>query len=494
MPKIIKNSLYSILTWIMPIVFTFILIPIAKDRLGVSTYGVYLMITTVVGFISMMNFGTAEALINKLSALNPKVDYKKINEYLNASILITIISSVFIMILTICFSSVFVHIFIKNSEGINAERLLVLTALSSCIFFVTSNILSFFKAIQKYNIPSYLNVGYTILQNVLMIAFLKAGYGIDELIYSMLFTNIVLLILSVVFLYVNYRKYRFGVMIKKTILSEIINFSKYSFLVGILNIILLNSDKLFISYFYNESAVTYYSVPSNLSIKIQQFIGVALNSLYPQISLYYHNNDINSLKNLYKKTFNYLVIFVLCTSIPAVMYSGKLMYFWMGSDFAIKSTLILRVSILAYELLAFSAIPYFFFYGMNKPGKNFIFSMLSGSLTIIFNIIFIPKMSGLGAALATLISCAACFIALNSSRKMLDISYKFLLDKLLSKYAIPVVCQVAISVLLLNIINNLLMVFLAGFISVFIFVIAYVKFGDLDEEEKKIVGKFFKTK
>src|SRR4029079_13787723 len=65
--NIIKNTSYSFLGYIAPIVFSIFVTPFMVRRLGLGDYGVYVLVSTIISFMFMADLGLGSAIVKYIS-------------------------------------------------------------------------------------------------------------------------------------------------------------------------------------------------------------------------------------------------------------------------------------------------------------------------------------------------------------------------------------------------------------------------------------------
>ena len=400
MRSIAKNSMFNILNWIVPIIIMMVTVPIYTKYLGSSDYGNLILMNTIISFLSLLNFGTGDSIIKYISE---EKNAKGMSKLINTSFILNMISSIITVSILLIFSNSILTNFIK-STNYYYRILLIILLLTILVNFITGNFACIFKGNNNYKIPSIINIAIYVGTNICSIILLLLGYKLLAIIIVNFIGSIIDFFVYIYFTKKIYRSYHFKIEFDYESFNKIFKYSLYSFLNSILAVIIFNSDKLFIAYYFNSKEVTYYTIPANLSQKIQQFVGASLASLFPVISQISKAYEKEELFKLLHNVNKFVCIFCLFICIPAITYSYRFLYYWIGSENATNGYIVFSILCIAYSLLAFSAIPYYFFNGIGLPKYNTYFSLLSGILNLTLNVILIPKYKILGAAIATLIS------------------------------------------------------------------------------------------
>lgn len=493
MNKFLKNSFFSVLSWIVPLVIMVITVPLFIKYLGNEQYGIYLLLTNIMSFINLLNFGTSDSVIKYVSELKD-YDFKKLNDIMNSSISINIITSFIIMLIIIIFKGVILKSFLKvNSNDPYYCSLLIIVAVTFVINFMTNNFISLFKGVENFFVPTIINIVNSIILNLVSIFLLIKGAKLNEI----LLLNLLFAIISLAVYYIEckriFPKYKFKLKFSKITFNKIFNFSKYAFLVSIFGLIIFNSDKLFIAYFFSTTMVTYYSVSANLAMKLQQFLSSAINAIFPKVSSMYANGKHNGIRYIYYKLIKFSTLFLVLILVPSTIYAYKLLNLWVGNSIAKNSYIALIILFFAYSFSGLMAIPYYFFYGLGMPKYNMYLSGIGAFLNIVLNIILIPKMNINGAAIATLVSNLYFLYGLIKVAKVIKLNLVSII-KLFKQILLILIPYVCICLILKHFIINIYMLIIIYIIDFLIFIFLYFRLRIADKDEVKYIKSFCNLK
>lgn len=166
----------------------------------------------------------------------------------------------------------------------------------------------------------------------------------------------------------------------------------------------VNSDVTILGILKDDSEVGIYSV----AVKIYTIVKTLLNAftvvLIPRLSYYVRSNEIDKYQELSKKAIGIIIVILVPALVGLFMVSQDVVAFIAGEEYA-NAAFALRILCGA---MGFALGAAFFVNGVLLPYKEdriILFSTLISSLVNLFlNFIFIPLLSGTGAAITTLIA------------------------------------------------------------------------------------------
>lgn len=257
----------------------------------------------------------------------------------------------------------------------------------------------FIQGLQKFNLILKINFFITLINLALSIAILLLGKHLLEIIILNFVISVTSLSLSFYCLrdYFLWRAPKLADVIFKDIYKYTISVS----LIFFIDIILMErSEVFFLKIFSSIEQVAFYSLSFNYVNKLMILLPGAISGvLMPAISGYQGINDEKSIKKTYLSASRYLVLITLPIMFGGFVVSDLLITILLGRDYLPVVPLI-RILLVSGTLSAIVAAASAVLYGVGKQNIILKIGLFAASLNIILDILLIPQLGGLGAALA----------------------------------------------------------------------------------------------
>lgn len=198
-------------------------------------------------------------------------------------------------------------------------------------------------------------------------------------------------------------------------------------------------DTIMLGFLADDKAVGYYSMALKISKVPMIFVGALGLVLIPQLSLSFHQNDIERFKLLISKSINFVITF----SFPIIFFilgiSDELIRTFAGEQF-IGAAMTLKILSIVVLLIGLSNI-----FGLQiltpmSKDKYLTFSVLLGTVvSISLNFILIPFYQEIGAAITNIIAelvVTGTTLYFASKFIKIEFDYSFILKSLF--YSIPI--------------------------------------------------------
>jgi O-antigen/teichoic acid export membrane protein len=359
---------------------------IISRALGPDNYGIYRFIIVIVtttyvisgvGIFESVNQSLATQKINKIAALK----YNYLVLICVSLLLITLFS-----IYKILFNSLFSN-----------ETLFILFLIYLIMYFndnAISNILKGEDLINQYNILSFLRI-FAVLSSIIILGLAGKVTILNVLIINII-AWLVYFILSIMLLSI-----RAGdLLVQKIYLKDFMIILKRGFKIQISNLsTLLNykSDIFILKIFSNFQAIGYYSVAVGLVERLWIIPESMRDIIYLEIAKNRKNSDF--VCSISRITFTFLSL----VSIILGVLASQLIPFIYSENY-ISSILPFILLLPGIVFFSLSKIIGSYFFAIDMTHYNAISSTIAFVINIVLNLILIPKIGIVGAAISTLIS------------------------------------------------------------------------------------------
>ncbi len=387
--NIAKNTSYLTIALVIQKIISFTYFAILARNIGPENLGKYyfaISFTTI--FSIFIDFGLTNVLTREIAKRQEKA-----REILGSVLAIKIVFT-FLVILAI-----FVVINLLNYPEITKQ----LVYLSSICIVLDSFTISYFGTIRAFHDLKFESLSSIIFQLIVMglgLFFLYSGYSLVFVMSALVMASIFNLLYSSSILFIKWRigiwpKFNFFVI--KNLLILAIPFALFA----IFQRLYMYFDTVLLSIFAGDVYVGYYQIPFKIIFALQ-FLPLAFTaSLYPAMSNYWLNNK-DQLVVTFERAVNYLIIISLPIAVGIVVLAGKIMLlFDTGYEEAILPLQIIMTAL----LFLFINYPIgSLLNACDKQKQNTINMAIVALVSLVLNLILIPKMQAVGASVTVLIT------------------------------------------------------------------------------------------
>ena len=392
--------------------------PILTAKLGQSEYGLYSLVTSIISYLTVLDFGFGNAIIIYTARYRVKNEKEKQEKLHGMFFLIYTIIGIIAGIIGL-FIWVNAKTLFANSMSVEeidkAKILLGILTFNLIVTFPLSVFSSIITAYEKFVFAKVLNLARIILNPIIMLILLNIGYKSIGLVILTTVLNITTLILNYIYCKTKLKiKLKFG-KLDISLLKEIMTYSVWVFLNSIIDKINLALDQFVLGIYVGTVAVATYSVAGNLNQMYMNFSTAISGVLLPRVTEMEERKASNQeFTDIFIKTgrVQYIIMALIITGF--VLYGREFInLMWVGPEYD-------QSYFIACILMIPITIPLIQNVGINiLQAKNlykfrviilFIFAVMNVIISI-----FLSKMYGsIGAALGTAITLiCGTIIAMN---------------------------------------------------------------------------------
>jgi O-antigen/teichoic acid export membrane protein len=433
-----------------------ILLPILTKTLDAELYGIWSLILVTIALLTPLALLQLNQAMTRFLAAEE--DKKKISKGVSSIfIAVFLIGAALSLVIFAGAKPLAVTLF----GGANAEPFIKIAAFVLFITVIDQIVSQYFRAFRQMKRYSFFMILQTVGEVSLIAYFVSAGLGLFGALYSLLAVRA--LTFTIGFLLVTSE-------IKITtpqisLLRPYLFFSLPLIPFMLCAWIVTLSDRYVIGYFMSIDAVGVYSACYALGSMAQFFISPLWIVLFPATTNLYEKNQIPELKNHLKYSLKFFLMFAIPASFGLSVLSKSLLGVLTTPKF-IEGYLIVPIVAVGVVLFSSSTIMGNILMLVKRTKTLSLIYGISALINIMLNIILVPLIGILGAAIATLMTFMVHLVVIGKiSFKELsfDVDPKFIIKSLISSSIMGLIIlrlnPISISAILISITAGAVMYF-----------------------------------
>lgn len=381
------NIIYSFLIKFGNIIINLLYVPLLINYLGTEEYGIWLILTSILGWFSFFDIGIGNGLRNKFAEAKAQGDIELARIYVSTTYATM---SIIFLAVGLIFSSI-IPLFdwkvIFNTEAMSNNNL-VYIVLVVFIFFILRFITQIISVILLADQRTALSSSFNLISNIIiLIIILIVKYFLPSslLLLGLILSGIPVLVFILASIYLfkkDYYNFRPGKsFIDFKYAKPIFNLGMKFFIIQISGIIFFSATNLIITQAYSPNEVTVYNIALKYFSVVNMFFGIILTPFWSAITDAFAVNDYNWIRETISK-LKYSAMVISGITLIMLFVSPTVYVLWIGKDLHIPFSLSVAMAISSLIYIFFS--PYVHF--LNGTGKI----KLNTYLVVIQSIIYIP--------------------------------------------------------------------------------------------------------
>ena len=402
-----------------------ILLPILTKTLGAEMYGIWTLILATVSLLmplALLQLGFA--MTRFLAAEKDKAKISKgFSSIFAAASFTAFVLSLLIFILA---EPLAVAVF----GGVGATYFVKLSAFLVLLATLDQVIIEYFVAFRQMERYAVFRILHTVGEIALIGYLVLSGYGLFGAIISLLVVKALIFAAGVLVVGREVGVSKPSIAVIKSYLPFCLPIIPTGLCYWFINL----GDRYVIGYFMDISAVGIYSAAYGLGSLVAFFFAPISTVLLPTITNLYENNKIEELKTHLKYSLKFFLMFAIPSLFGLSILSKSLLRTLTTSEF-VSGYLIVSIIALATILFNCSSINMNIIVLYKRTKLMGAIYAISALINMAMNIILVPIIGILGAAIATLMTFAAHLSAVSiiGFRKLpFDIDLKFIIKSVIS--------------------------------------------------------------
>ena len=382
--------------------------PILTEKLGQTEYGLYSLVTSVISYLTILDFGFGNAIIiytTRYRNKNEKDKEQKLHGmFFIIYSIIGVVAGAIGAFLWLNVDKLFGNT-MSADELSKAKVLMGILTFNLVLTFPLSVFSSIITSYEKFVFSKILNLIRIILNPIVMLVLLNFGFKSISLVILNTILNLGTLILNYIYCKAKLEiKLRFG-KIDFKFLREIMAYSVWIFLNSIMDKINWSLDQFILGIYSGPVTVAIYSVASQLNQMYINFSTAISGVLLPKVTKMESNNATNKeFTDIFIKTGRMQFI-VMALIITGFVLFGKefIEIMWVGPEYS-ESYIIACVLMIPLTIPLIQNVGLNILQAKNKYKFRVIVLIVFAIINVAISVIFSKIYGGIGAAIGTAIS------------------------------------------------------------------------------------------
>jgi len=398
--RIAQNVLSNWMALAITTVVGFFLSPFVVHHLGNLTYGVWVIIMSLVSYMNLLDLGLRGAVTRFVSKGTAQQDHEASNQAVSGALWIRLWISLAIIAAGLVASAAFNHVFTIPVELQQTARIAVLiTAVTVAINLWCGVFGGVLVALHRYDLTSSVSILQTVARAAGIVFLLRSGHGIMALaiwdLCTTLTANAALIILC-------FRTYpQLKVVLgrpDKATLKKLWNYSLYAFLINVAVQVTYYTDNVVVGAFLSPAAVTLYAIGGLLIAYVRQIVSSMTTTFTPLASTFEAEGSQRNLRRLLIHGTRAALLVSLPIEVALFFRGHTFIRLWMGAQYAEPSGTVMQILLLSVVFSSANVTSGGIVYGMEKHKRIALWATAEGAANFILSVILVRRIGIYGVA------------------------------------------------------------------------------------------------
>ncbi|MFC4933138.1 lipopolysaccharide biosynthesis protein [Massilia sp. GCM10023247] len=374
--RLLRNAWSNLLGAAVPALVALATVPLVVAGLGEAGYGVYSLVTAIVGYFAVIDINVTAGSVKFISAQHARGEHERVGETLCFGLAVYAAIGTLGALALLASAGWLVTRVFTVPPGLTAESIacLRLAALGFLFGQLQSYLHSLPQALMRFDVSGRLEMLFGTLVPPLTVAVLLLGGGLFEVILLRVLASAAhcLVLWRGVGRLLPGLRWRWP---GRELRGGILGFSAYSFLSRFATLSYAHGDKLIIGALVGVTGLAYFTVAATLANRVLGLTFRLSGVFFPAASALAAAGELARLDRAYLKATRYVVYLNAAMLVLLAVFAHALLAYWMGPAFAQGGATVLAVMALSQFVDSLTSLPSLVNDGMGYPRLSGLFAV-----------------------------------------------------------------------------------------------------------------------
>ena len=392
-------------TFAFAAIVNFVLSPIVVRTLGETQYGAWVLLTSMVGYLGLLDLGVRAAVTRYMALFHASAEHSRASLLYASALRIFAIAGALSILIAAVVAMFIGRVFNVPPELLYVARIVaVLSGLSVAISLVSGVFGGVLIGLERFDYNNGIEIAVGSLRAAAVVIVLRSGHGLVALALVQLGVTLVRLIANIYFTRRLYPELDVWSRAWDPESARLVfKFGLTASFLHITGSLMLYSDSLVIGAFLPVGMVTYFAIAGNLNDYARAVVSGISGTLTPRLSALQARGHHASLQSALLTSARLSSLAVLPIVVTFLVRGPSFIGLWMGPDYAQLSGQVLRILALTLVPLAGYQVVAAAMFGINKHGGLIPVFIAEAVANIILSIVWVRTHGVVGTAMGTMV-------------------------------------------------------------------------------------------
>jgi O-antigen/teichoic acid export membrane protein len=403
--RIAQNILSNWFALVVTTVVGFFLSPYVVHHLGSVVYGVWVIVSSLVAYMNLLDLGLQSAVVRFVSKGIAQENHDESNRTVSGALWIRLWISLAIMAAGLVVSLQFHRLFvIPDALQRAASVAVVVSAVTVAMNLWCGVFRGVLVALQRYDLTSRVSILQTCVRAFGFILLLRSGHGILALALWELGTSVAANLATIVFCFRIYP--RLTVVFSRPdrdTLQKLWSYSSYVFLINLGVQVAYYTDNLVVGAFLSPAAVTLYAIGGVTIGYARQIVASMTTTFAPLASTFEAEGKYDNLQRLLIHGTRAALVVSLPIEVALFFRGETFIRLWMGPQYAHPAAVVMKILLLSVVFSSANSTSGGVAYGMEKLKRVTLWAIVEATANLALSVILVRRIGIYGVAWGTAI-------------------------------------------------------------------------------------------
>jgi len=363
----IRNIGWNLIGQVAPLAAALVSIPLLIKAIGTDRFGILSIGWMLIGYFSLFDFGLGRALTQILSEKLATRNEEQVPALMWTGLTLMFALGLGASAALFAMSDWIIYSALKIPEHLQAEARQSFFMLVPSIPFVVlaTGLRGVLEAKQAFKLVNLVRTPLGVLTFVGPLLALPFSNSLVPIFFILM----VVRLLTTLFFVIacdraidNFWRFEFS----KNVIPALLRFSGWMTVSNIVGPIMVNMDRFIIGAVLSISAVTYYTTPFEIIVRLLTVPGAVAGVCFPMFAEHAKNMNVEKLREILWRSSKYVFCLMLFAAGIMFVFAEDILRIWLNEAFARNSATVLKILSVGILINGVAHIPFSFIQGMGE--------------------------------------------------------------------------------------------------------------------------------
>ena len=363
-----RNVLWNLLGTGSPLLVALFAIPILIEGLGTERFGVLMLAWMVVGYFSLFDLGLGRAVTKLVAEKLGKGQSGEVPELIWTAMTLMAVLGVLGAVIIAALSPWLVGSVLKIPLELQPETLTAFYILAASIPIVisTTGLRGILEAHQRFGLVNVVRIPLGVVTFLGPVAVLPFSNSLVPVVLVLVVARLVSWCAYVILCLWVDPALRSSGSVHRAMIRPLISFGGWMTVSNIVGPLMVYMDRFLIGSVITMTAVAYYATPYEVITKLWIVPGALMGVMFPAFATILVQDHARAL-HLFDRVVNYIFLLLFPVVFIVVTFASEGLTLWLGSDFAVSSSLVLQLLAIGVFINSLAHVPLGLIQGAGRP-------------------------------------------------------------------------------------------------------------------------------
>ena len=364
-----RNTIINLAAQGLPLIVGLVAVPRVIAGLGVPRYGVLTLAWTLLGYLSIFDFGLTRATTKYVAELAAAGRHRDVPSVAGTAIAMQVglgvLGGILLAIAAHPLASRILHV---PPELVGeAFACFMILAVAVPIVLLSNSLRGLLEAAQRFDLVNLVRVPANTLYYLLPLIGVLLHWSLGTIMLGFVASWIVAIFAQYHFCTLVYPEFGARARFSAVEAPRLLRFGGWATVSGTISPVLVYADRVIIGSVLSVAAVSYYAAPFDMVTRLLVVPSSLVGTLFPAFSAISSGSASDEMSVLLTRSTKYLLLVLAPVVILITFFAQPLLHAWLGADFGARSTRPLQFLAFGVLMNALAQIPFSLVQARGRP-------------------------------------------------------------------------------------------------------------------------------